>query len=101
MSITKKFLKTKPLCKVTFKVPSELAPNAQEVVVVGDFNAWDTQALPLKAQKDGSFSTTVDLEQGNEYQFRYLIDGQSWENDDTADKFVNSPFGTKNSVVVV
>ncbi len=101
MSLTKKFLKTKPVCKVTFKVPAEMAPNASKVFVVGDFNDWDKKGQALKPLKNGSFSATLDLEQGREYQFRYLIDGQNWENDDEADKYVHSPFGTQNSVVVV
>lgn len=78
-----------------------MAPNASDVHVVGEFNDWNEQGSPLKQLKNGSFSTTVDLEQGREYQFRYLIDGKSWENDDEADKYVTTPFGTENSVVVV
>ena len=101
MSLTKKFLKSKPVCKVTFKVPAEMVPNASHVAVVGEFNDWNEEGIQLKALKNGSFSGTVDLEKGREYQFRYLIDGSSWENDDEADKYVPTPFGTENSVVVV
>lgn len=100
MSLTKKFLKSKPVCKVTFKVPAEMAPNASNVHVVGEFNDWSEQDSPLKQLKNGSFSTTIALEQGREYQFRYLIDGK-WENDDEADKYVASPMGSENSVVSV
>ena len=101
MSIAKKFLKSKPVCKVTFKVPASMAPNAKEVFLVGDFNEWNEQAEPLKPLKDGSFSTTLDLETGKEYQFRYFIDGNLWENDDEADKYVTNPFGNQNSVLVL
>ncbi|MDP5170090.1 MAG: isoamylase early set domain-containing protein [Bacteroidia bacterium] len=99
MSLTKKALKSKPVCKVTFKVPATTAPGASSVFIVGDFNDWSESSHPLKGLKDGSFSTTIDLETGKSYQFRYLIDGSTWENDDAADKYVTSPFGTENSVV--
>jgi len=102
MSLAKKHLKTKPVCKVTFRVPSELANDAARVALVGDFNDWDPRTLPLERLKSGEFKITVDLEAGREYQFRYLIDGQTWQNDDDADRYVPSGFaGTDNSVVAV
>lgn len=77
-----------------------MAPNASDVHVAGEFNNWSEQDSPLKKLKNGSFSATIDLEKGREYQFRYLIDGK-WENDDEADKYVTNPMGTENSVVTV
>ena len=38
MSIKKQFVKTKPVCKVTFSV---VAKEAKEAAVVGDFNNWN------------------------------------------------------------
>ena len=66
MSITKKFLKSKPVCKVTFKLAKGQVNGAETVNVVGDFNAWDEQASPMKKLKAGGFSTTLELEQGKE-----------------------------------
>ena len=98
--IKKQFLKSKPVCKATFTLPQEAAPEAKEVALVGDFNEWDTQAgIPMKKQKDGVFKAVVELESGKEYQFRYLIDGETWENDWEADKYVPTPFGVDNSVI--
>ncbi len=102
MSITKKFFKSKPLVKVTFKVAKKAVQAAESVHIVGEFNEWNKEATPMKALKNGSFSTTVELPKDQEYQFRYLIDGQNWQNDDEADKLVASPFAdAKNSVVVL
>ena len=101
MSINKKFLKSKPVCKVTFKLPKKMVEGAKKAVVVGEFNEWDAKGEPMKSLKAGGFTTTLELEQGREYQFRYLIDGKKWENDDAADKYVPTPFGTENSVVVL
>ena len=56
----------------------------------------------MRHQKDGSFSATLDLPAGREYQFRYLIDGEVWISDPEADKYSFSPFGDcENSVVMV
>ena len=97
--IKKQFLKSKPVCKATFTFPAEAAPEAKTVEVVGDFNNWNTQeAVTMKKQKD-VFKAVVELETGKEYQFRYLIDGQAWENDWEADAYVSTPYGVENSVV--
>lgn len=96
MAIKKQFLKSKPVCKVTFTVPAEEAKN---VAVVGSFNEWNEKATPLKKLKNGSFKGTVDLEAGNSYEFRYLIDG-TYENELDADAQAWSDFaGAENSVL--
>jgi 1,4-alpha-glucan branching enzyme len=102
MSIQKKYLKTKPVCKVTFRVSADVVPNARKVNLVGDFNQWDVGATPMTQLKNGSFKACLNLEIGREYQFRYLVDDKEWENDMEADKFVPTPYGdSENSVIVV
>ena len=97
----KQFLKSKPVCKVTFSLPKEAAENAKKVQVVGDFNDWNVKkGYSLTKLKNGSFKKVVNLESGKEYEFRYLIDGETWENDWNADKYVSTPYGTENSVVI-
>lgn len=102
MALTKQFVKSKSLYKVTFTVPAEAAVEAKQVALVGEFNGWNPEeAIALKKQKDGSFKTSLELAAG-EYQFRYILDGEKWENDWEADKYV--PAGvdaTENSVVVL
>ena len=98
----KQYLKTKPVCKVTFRLQREVAQSAKTVNIVGEFNNWDIYATPLKKLKNGSFTVTLDLGLDKEYQFRYLIDETKWENDWHADKYVPTPYGNaENSVVVV
>jgi 1,4-alpha-glucan branching enzyme len=102
MSIKKQYLKSKLICKVTFKLPKEAAGSAKTVHVVGDFNGWSAYADRMKSLKNGAFTATIDLELNREYQFRYLIDGKNWENDLNADKYVTTIYGdSENSVVVV
>lgn len=102
MAIKKKFLKSKPICKCTFSLPKAAAPSASKVSIVGDFNDWAPQEHLLKQLKSGEFKIELDLETGKEYQFRYLIDDETWENDWNADGYVPAPgFGADNSVVAV
>jgi 1,4-alpha-glucan branching enzyme len=58
MAIKKQFLKSKPVCKVTFTVPAE---EATSVAVVGSFNEWNATSTTLKKLKNGSFKGTVNL----------------------------------------
>jgi 1,4-alpha-glucan branching enzyme len=98
MAIKKQFLKSKPVCKVTFTVPAE---EAEKVAVVGNFNEWNTEATPLKKLKNGSFKGTVDLEAGTSYEFRYVIDG-NYVNETEADEYAWNDFaGAENSVLVL
>jgi len=99
MSIKKQFLKSKPVCKVTFKVSKEMAGEASKVNLAGEFNNWNETSDELNTLKDGSFSLTLDLETGRSYAFRYLLDGSQWINDEAADRYQNSGFNSQNSVV--
>jgi len=95
--LTKKFYKTKSTCDVTFELPKNI--EAKSAYVVGDFNEWDETANPLRKVK-GVWKTTLKLEQGHEYQYRYFVNGQEWHNDWEADKYVPNNVGGDNSVVV-
>lgn len=95
--LTKQFLKSKPECKVTFKVPDYI--QAETVHLVGDFNNWNETSHPMKKAKDGSFSLVVNLPVGNRYQFRYLVNAHEWHNDPEPDARVPNPHGSDNSVV--
>lgn len=102
MSLKKQYLKSRPSCKVTFRLPGDAAQGAKTVHLAGEFNDWSTTATPMKKTKGGDFSVTVELAVGREYQFRYLLDQRHWENDWAADRYVPTPFGgAENSVVVV
>lgn len=98
MAITKQYLKSKPICKVTFSIPAE---DAKKVSVVGSFNKWNEKATPLKKLKSGTFKGTVDLDKDASYEFKYLVDG-AYINDDAADGYAWNEFaGADNSVVNV
>jgi len=101
MAIKKQYLKSKPVAKVTLSLPSDAAQGAKDVQVVGDFTQWK-EGKKMKKLKTGDFKVTLDLPVNKSYQFRYLIDGKSWENDWSADDYVNNGVSLDdNSVVTV
>ncbi len=100
MSLKKQFSKSKPVCKVTFTVDPTLVDGAKEVAVLGDFNNWDPSETTMKKVKDGSFTKTIELEVGHDYQFRYLVDGTRWINDTEADKYVHSGVAAEENSIV-
>lgn len=95
----KTYTKTGKGCRVTFTLPADF--KARKACVLGEFNDWDPKANPLKKRKDGSFSTTISLDSGKEYRYRYLLDGKKWENDGEADKFMANEHGEEDSVIVL
>jgi 1,4-alpha-glucan branching enzyme len=55
-------------CKVTFNLPAAI--KAQSACVVGDFNGWDRNSIPMKRLKDGTWKADVTLQAGKEYHYR-------------------------------
>ena len=101
MSIKKQFLKTRPVCKVTFRLTKDEVDDAETAHLVGDFNDWDTTATPMKHLKSGDFKAVLYLGLDTEYEFRYLINEEKWVNEDEADKLVDTPYpNVQNSVIV-
>lgn len=100
MSIKKRYLKSKPVCKCTFVLPKDAAPKAESVALVGDFNGWSPESTPMKRLKSGDFKLVMELTTGQQYQYRYLIDGEVWENDWEADAYAPVPeLAVENSVI--
>ncbi len=102
MPLTKSYLKSKSACKVTFKLAADACEGSKTLCLVGEFNDWNTRSHPMKRLKDGSFSLSVQLAPGREYQYRFLTDSGRWLNDTAADRYEFSAFaGGDNSVVSV
>ena len=102
MSLQKRYLKTKPVSKVTFRLSVEAAAGSEDAHLVGEFNLWDPAATPMQRLKSGAFAVTLDLEPGRDYEFRYLLSDGTWANDGEADRYQPSGFpDAENSVVSV
>ena len=100
MIVKRQYLKTKPVCKVTFKLSKDEAKQAKTVKLLGDFNEWNVSTSPMKSLKNGGFTATLDLEKGKDYQFRYLLDEKEWENDWQADAYIPSALAYEDNSVI-
>ena len=92
--LKKRFFKTVDECEVTFRVEPQ---EADSVALVIESNGWTP--IPMDQLKSGPFKTTLRLPVDREVQFRYLVDGDTWQNDDAADAYVSNQYGEANSVV--
>jgi len=87
------------LVQVTFALPGEVG--ADTVALCGEFDQWSADGIPLDRGSDGAWRTTVALEPGRSYRFRYLLDGERWENAWDADEYLPNGFGGTDSVIIV
>jgi len=74
-------------------------PDAQSVLLAGDFTNWKDKPVKLKKQKSGVWTGTVPLAPGA-YEYRYLVDGQWRDDPECQDRRWNS-FGSQNCVRVI
>ncbi len=92
-----KFRAAKDKASVTFTVDPRV--RAQAAAVCGEWNDWSADADVMRRDAEGGFSVTVGLDAGRAYRFRYLLDGQRWDNDWAADAYEPNDFGGDDSVV--
>lgn len=86
--------------RVTFELPAEVAQDS--VAIVGDFNEWDPKKHPMKFDKKaGVWTKSISFKPGNKHEFRYFVDGSTWRNDETVDKYVSNPYFCENGVLEV
>ncbi|MBN1503819.1 MAG: isoamylase early set domain-containing protein, partial [Candidatus Eisenbacteria bacterium] len=82
--------------RVCFRVT---AAGAARVSVVGDFNAWDPEATPLKPGADGRWEGCAVIEAGT-HQYAYVVDGE-WTTPPEAELVVEDGFGGRNGILEV
>ena len=77
-----------------------VAPGAENVSLVGDFNDWDARLTPMRADRDGRLWTvTVPLIAGR-HRYAFLVNGARWLADPSAPRAPDD-FGAPSSVVTV
>ena len=84
---------------VTFTLPADVRANS--VALCGEFNDWSAENIKLERDGDGSWRAIVTLKPGHSYRYRYLLDGERWENAWQADDYVPNPYGGDDSVILV
>lgn len=51
------------------------APEAEQVLLIGDFNYWNPAATPMTRQPDGRWMATLELTHGY-HEYVFLVDGK-------------------------
>lgn len=85
--------------KVTFILPAG-HPHGN-AAVVGEFNDWDPTANQMSKRNNGTYSTSVTLDKGQRYAFRYYAADGTWFNDEAADAYEPNEHGALNCIVEV
>ncbi len=93
--LKKKYFKTKDECEVTFEYETD---SAEKVLLVSEANGWQPVEMK-KRKKDSIYYTKMRLPKGAQYQYRYLVDGQNWVTDPSADAYSPTEYGGQNGVV--
>jgi hypothetical protein len=74
---------------------------AQSVSLAGDFNGWDKTAHALAKDESGLWSTQIDAPKPGRYNYKFVVDGQSWREDPNNGLKAVDGYGGLNSVLAV
>ena len=80
--------------RVTFSFESS---DAKEVILMGDFNNWNSKKHPMKSNGNGMWNKSVMIPPGR-YEYKFLVDRQ-WKEDPQNDRTCLNGFGTYNNVL--
>ncbi|MFV2015170.1 MAG: isoamylase early set domain-containing protein [Candidatus Heimdallarchaeota archaeon] len=75
------------------------APQAEKVVLTGDFNGWDRNSYLLKKYSGGTWKISLKLKPGR-YEYKFRVDDE-WCDDPYCNVYVPNSLGTKNAVVEI
>lgn len=101
MALLKEYSSKNSVCKITFELSAKKVAGAKTVALLGSFNGWNATTHPLAKQKNGNFATSIEVAVGHRYEFRYLIDGHHWLNDEEGDAYVSSRVSFEDNFVVI
>jgi hypothetical protein len=87
-----------PTVDVVFSLPA--GTEADHVALCGEFNDWSPEATSLTRGDDRAWRVTVPLAPGT-YRYKFLLDGETWENGTDAGGYEENAYGTTDSVIVV
>ena len=78
-----------------------VAPAANRVSLVGDFNDWDPAATPLATSPAGGVWTVMVPLSPGQHSYAFVVDGSSWVADPQAPPETGDDFGRPSSLVTV
>lgn len=73
------------------------AADAEEVLLMGDFNNWSPKKHPMQKDENGIWNKAVMLSSGH-YEYKFLVDGQ-WREDPQNNRRCANCFGTFNNII--
>lgn len=73
---------------------------AKTVTLVGSFNNWNPENLPMKRIDENRWVISITLPAGI-YYYQFVINGKKWVVPPYADMYTEDGFGGKNAVVIV
>jgi hypothetical protein len=77
------------------------APAASRVALAGDFNGWDTRAMPLtRDTRDGRWAVTLALAPGR-HTYAYVVDDTQWVRDPLGTPSEPNELAPPRSVVII
>ncbi|PNX50549.1 MAG: glycoside hydrolase [Thermoplasmata archaeon M9B2D] len=79
--------------RVTFSFESS---DAEEVILMGDFNNWNEKKHPMKNNGNGMWNKSVLIPPGR-YEYKFLVD-RKWKEDPQNDQTCLNCFGTYNNI---
>ena len=84
--------------RVTFALPANTAGHS--VAIAGSFNDWSmTTHQMVLDKKGGVWKKNISFKPGSTVEFRYVIDGAHWHNENEADGTTPTPYFSENSVL--
>lgn len=87
-----------PVIYVQFALTAE---GAQSVAVAGDFNDWSVEAGTLRDPDGSGVWRGLIAVQPGVHKYMFVVDGEEWVTDPTADRFVDDGFGMRNALLAV
>lgn len=71
-------------------------PDAERVLLAGDFTGWQKGAIPMEKGSNGTWTASVSLTPGT-HNYLFIVDGE-WREDPECTVRVANPFGGQNMV---
>lgn len=84
---------------VQFVLDARTVPNATTVHLVGDFNDWQRETIPM-TRDGGVWTVTTTLAPGR-HVYAFVVDGTQWIADPRQPAAADADFGRAGSVIIV
>ncbi len=69
-----------PRRPVTFRVDVQNEATVSGVYLAGEFNGWSPTSLPMILVSGTTYATTLNLEEGRQYSYKFVINSGNYEN---------------------